>query len=115
MSQVQKINKSVRCAVVLVVGICASSLASAAEYTGAVAGIHLNPNIADRGACTMLTPTTVPGTPWFCNYKQNNPLYDQINSLLQQSAVNRLYCKIDTTTAGPDGYHRINWISCPAF
>ncbi|MGH8533717.1 MAG: hypothetical protein ACREV1_13545 [Gammaproteobacteria bacterium] len=107
-------NRSMKFGVALVAGIGLSGLANAAEHTGAVFGAHLNPAVANRGVCTILSPVTVGGSPWFCNYKPN-ALYAQINSLVEQAAVNGLDCKISSGALGFDGHHAIGWISCPAF
>lgn len=108
-------NRNMAFAAALVGGVFASSVVSAAEFTGTVLGDHLNRTVPNRGACTILSPVTVGGSPWFCNYKPANPLYNEINNLLAQAGVTRLTCKIGTTTTGPDGHHAIDWLSCQAF
>ena len=99
----------------LIATMSACSLAEAATYNGIVRGDHLNGTIAGRGACVQLAPKTVPGSPWFCNYSEGNNLYNEMNVLLLQAGLEQKYCTIGTTTYGFDGFHKIDYITCPSF
>jgi hypothetical protein len=105
-------------AVSLAAGLFASSFASAAVATGTPTGDHLNPSVAGRGACIRLDPTPpASGAGFFCNYgPAGNPLYNEINNLLQGAVLRnpKLPCRLDYTVGGgSDGNNNINWISCP--
>ena len=108
-------NRNMTFAAALVGGVFASSAVSAADFAGQVLGDHLNRLVPGRGSCVILSPQTVSGSPWFCNYKISNPLYNEINSLLAQAGIAKTTCKIGTTSLGPDTHHKIDWVSCQSF
>jgi hypothetical protein len=100
---------------IAVASVCASGLATAQDFScGKLTTAHLNPAIAGRGYCTIMVGAAPNGDPWFCNVSADNPLYEAINNLIQQAALEQTgrNCLIASTFVGGETHNLIEWIQC---
>jgi predicted S18 family serine protease len=77
---------------------------------GVIINLHLNGTVADRGVCIQMSPAiATPG--WACLYK-SNLLYKETTAALMAAYTAGKTCGVSVEAKGPDGYWRIDSISC---
>ena len=84
------------------------SLADSA--TGTIREYHLNSQIAGRGVCLQMNPTSPTVSGWICLWK-DNPLYQEITDILLEGYSSRKTCLVGWTTYR-GGLAVIDIVSC---
>ncbi|MEQ1557460.1 MAG: hypothetical protein ABL933_00800 [Methyloglobulus sp.] len=87
-----------------------ASTAHAFEKRGVINEYHLNSDSVGRDACIRMT-TVLPGTGWACIYN-NNPLRNQLATLLREGYELKKTCTVAWSNTLPEGHANIFAASC---
>jgi len=69
-------------------------------YTGTIALLHFNSDIAGRGVCVRMNPDLPQNYGWAC-LSTSNPLYKEITSLLYVAYITGKSCTLYVNFAAP--------------
>jgi hypothetical protein len=82
----------------------------ASAHHGVISYLHLNGGVPERGVCIQMSPA-IPAPIWACLYK-SNLLYKETTAALMAAYAAGKTCGVSIEAKGPDGYWRIDHISC---
>jgi hypothetical protein len=88
-----------------------SAFAAVAQTAGTVTVYHLNANAGDRGACVQMVPA-LPEVPWACVWKSNNPLFDEMNSMLLTASNGAKNCRLWLDSKDVNGAWLLRMAEC---